>query len=203
MTAARVYTHPVKRPNFIEAARWIGNDDDLSLEVDYRDQNDILRTIVLVTEAGTSNARVFPPSSWDLTDLHRDTLVAHVRMATMIAKAPVGSQEFEDTFVIGEKNFQTSVGTVKITQCDHVDDITVNVTFGPGTGQNPTITHAITHDELTEYAFAPSTQLRIIAGALKYEFPNYEHDYPSTTLSQAQKNNVISFLTGSSFQPWV
>ena len=62
-------------------------------------------------------------------------------------------------------------------------------------------TFTIGVDELTNYSFVPSTQLRVIAGAVKAAFPNYVHDFPNDSLSPAQRQDVIDYVTG--LQIWV
>ena len=204
MAAPVVHPFPVRRPGFIEQASWIGDDDDLSLQCSYRDQGGMLRSISFETRNAERPGEICIPTSNDVVDLGpnaRDILVAHTRMACMIAGLAVpGSQEFEDAFVQSEtNNLQTAIGTVKVVAIEPVSDQIVAISYRKGSG--PIRSYEIDHGELNRYAFTPSTQLWIVPGSVEKQFSGMVHDHPSTTMSSTDKQNVVDYVCG--LAPWV
>lgn len=198
MPVPKVHKFPVKRPGFIEQAQWIGDDDDLSLQVSYRNEEGNLQSISFETRnADPRPGEICLPNTNDVLDLGprvRDILVAHVRMACMIAGLAVpGSKEFSDAFVQSEANhLQTAIGTVKVTDIVLIDDLCLDMEFKRGGG--PKRVFRIDHDELNEYKFVPSTQLLVIPGAIEKEFSGAVHDHPNEVLTQQEKDDIVAYL---------
>jgi len=205
MPTPTVFSFPVKRPGFIETAEWVGTDDDLFLFCGYRDQTGAYQTISFATRNANEPGEICIPSSNDVANLGpraRDILVAHLRMACMIGGVAIpGSAEF--TAVLADQanpaNLQTAVGDVKITSVALVDDTQVNLTFRQGGGAYRE--HLINHDEINKYSFIPATQLLIIPGSVKKQFPTYVHNHPNTVLTTSQKADIVSYVLG--LAPWI
>lgn len=197
-----IYPYPIKRPGFIEQAVWIGPDDDLSLEVRYRDTSDNLQTVPLPCSSGGQLGKICLPSSATINDISRDTLIAHLRMSTLISGSIPGSAEWTDAFVnqADTNNLQTAIGNVKVTAIDVVDQQLLDVTLQKTSG-GPTVVVRTDYNELGTYAFAPSTQLYCVAGAIEKQFPTYVHDYPDATLSQAQKDAIADYVVA--LEQWI
>lgn len=205
MTSPVVHAFPVKRPGFVNAIQWQGGDQDLALLCSYTDLGDVTRSIVFPCRGPNEAGELCLPASSDLANLsgtrQRDILVAHARMACMVAGLAVpGSKEFTDAFVQSEtNNLQTALGTVKVTAVDALDDQCVTLTFKQGTG--PAYPLDVDHDELNKYAFVPSTQLLVIPGSIKKQFPTYVHDGASNILTQAQRDNIEAYVLA--LAPWI
>jgi hypothetical protein len=111
-----------------------------------------------------------------------------------------GSIEFTNAFVQADtNNLQTALGTVKVTAVAPVDDQCIDITYRQGNG--PLYVVRIDHGELNSYVFVPDTQLLIVPGAIKKQFPNHVHDYPGTVLTQSQKDEIAAFVLTMS--PWI
>lgn len=204
MTSPVIHPFPVKRPGFVETASWVGDDAHLALHITYTDVGNVARSMQFecrnVSDA-TPGSICLPTSLLgnDLNNLGpraRDTLVAHTRMACMIAGLAVpGSKEFSDAFTatLDAINLQTALGTVKVTNVNIVDDQTVLLTFKCGTG--PDYNVEVDHGELNNYVFAPETQLFVIPGSVKKQFGTYTHNYPGTILTTAQKDAIVAYVT--------
>ena len=211
MSATNPLDHgfPVKRPGFIQQASWIGDDDDLSLQVTYYKIGGQGATESFETKNADPRAgEICLPTSSDISTIadnesrRRDILAAHLRMACFLHGLAVpGSREFEDSFVHLEGNhFQTSIGTVKVDSFEVIDDQCMNITFQKGSG--PKETYVFDHQELNKYVFSPTAQVLVLPGAIEKEFSGYVHDHPDTTLTQAQKDNIVDFCLNG-FIPWV
>lgn len=206
MATPTIYTYPVKRPGFIQTAVWSGDDAHLILTITYTDVGNVARSMQFETRnVGDATPGVIClPTSTDLNNLGpraRDTLVAHTRMACMVAGLAVpGSKEFSDAFTatLESINLQTALGTVKVTNVDIIDDQNVTLTFKCGTG--PDYNVEVDHTELNNYVFAPETQLFIIPGAVKKQY-SYVHNYPTTVLTQTQKDNIAAYVLA--LEPWI
>lgn len=201
--APTIHTFPVKRPGFIEQAAWIGTDEDMSLQVSHQNALGLLETVSFQTQ-GENVGEICLPNSTDLNSLGpraRDILAAHLRMSVMIAgKATPGSREFNDVFVqSGTNNFQTALGLTKVNTTRMVSDAEVDIDWKTGNG--PIYTTRLGHGEIALYTFIPQTQLFIVPGSVKAQFPNYVHNWPSTVLTQTQKDNIINYVLG--LEPWV
>lgn len=203
MPIAKLYDFPVRRPTFVNTAQWNGPDDDLSLIVGYFDENGMQRSTSLTT-TNTSNGigDICLPSRADIEDIPRDTLVAHLRMATFISKTVAGSAEWKSAFVEqeGSQDFQLAIGTAAVIDIRIVDDIHFDVDI-KRKSQQTVKTIRSDHAEMSNYTFTPSTQLKILGGALKFEFPNFVHDHPSEVLSSQQRQQIIDHIL--TLQPWV
>ena len=204
MTIPVVYDFPVKRPGIITAAQWFGGDADLELHVSFTGLGGQGGQLVFQTQ-GTEVGEICLPTSTDLNNLGpraRDILVAHTRMACMVAGLAVpGSKEFLNAFIQSDSNnLQTALGTVKVSDVRMVDDQCFDIDFKVGTG--PAFTVRADHGELNNYTFVPSTQLLIIPGSVKKEFPTYVHDFNNgKILTQSQKDAISTYILG--LEPWI
>ena len=191
-----IYPFPIKRPAFIEQAVWLGSDDDLSLELRYRDTSNQIQSIALSTTNPTTQGKICLPNTADITWLTRDTLISHLRMATMISQAIPGAKEWTDAFILGQivQNMQTAIGTVKVVSLEEIDQQLLDVTLQKATGGGASVVIRTDYNELGTYSFAPITQLLCVAGAIEKQFSNYVHDYPGTVLSAQQKSDIESYV---------
>lgn len=204
MPAPVVHPFPVKRPGFIESAVWLGGDEDLALEIAFRNLGGGL-DVVSLQATGENPGEICLPASTDPANLGpraRDILVAHLRMACMIRGIAIPcSREFEDVWVVqSESNyFQTALGTTKVVGCIPLTDSTARISWRIGNG--PVYATDVGHGEINSYAFAPLTQLLVVPGAVKKAFPSYVHNYPSgPVLTTAQKDEIATYVLGLS--PW-
>lgn len=205
-----VYPYPVRRKGLIADARWIGGPEDMSLQVDYYALGGGLAAISFQTQ-GENAGEIALPANFLSNDPQglgprwRDVLVAHLRMACFAkGQAIPGTREFEQAFTeqIGAANFQTALGTTKVTAVEIVSDQLVRLTWRIGTG--PTRTIDVSHDELNSYAYTPQTQLLVIPGAVRFEFgAAYDHNWPNVLLSESQKTDIANYVKGASFEPLI
>lgn len=195
---------PIKRVNFLQSCNWVGPDSQLSLRMLYTELDGSTQQVSMSTRnlADGTKGEVCLPTSSDLLDLGprwEDVLVAHARMASLIAGAVPGSTEFTQAFLEGpSQNLNTSIGVVKVTSVVQIDDQTVAMTFRQGTG-TPRVVN-VDMDDLIKYKFVPSTQLFCTAGAIKRDL-GYVHDYPNTLLTQARKDEIVAYVLAR--QPWI
>ncbi len=206
MTTPIIYDFPVRRPGFIVDAHWDGPDQQLQLKLAYYNELGQLRGINLSTRniADGAKGEVCLPSSSVLTDLGprwEDVLTAHTRMACLVARSGIpGSTEFQEALLGGETaNLQTAIGVVKIVDVTPINDQTVRMTYKQGTGPSMTIDQE--YQNLNRYVFVPDTQLFVIPGAIKKQFPTYVHDYPTKVLTEAQKNDIAAYVL--TLAPWI
>jgi len=206
MTIPVIHDFPVKRPDFIQSAEWQGPDSQLVLKLTYYDASGTLRGIQFSTRhlADGAKGEICLPSSNNLADLgprYEDVLVAHTRMACLVARSGIpGSDEFLAALLEGPSAYlNTALGTVKVTAVTPIDDATVRLTYRQGTG--PTLNVDIDYANLNDYVFVPETQLFVVAGAVKKEYSTYVHDYPSTLLTQVQRDNVTAYVM--TLEPWI
>lgn len=193
---------PLRRPasNLIIGAQWIGADDDLALEVQYYDAAGSTAVISFQTRnAGEGNPGVIClPSSATIAWVPDEALAASLKMAAWLGGAVPGSYEFAQTFEVataGEnaKGFQTAAGTTEVQEVRIVSDALIEIDFKiKGNSTIKTLTRG--YAEFTNYAFQPETQLACIPGSVKAQFPSYQHDYPGTTLSSSQKQDILSYV---------
>jgi len=205
MATPTLYSFPARRPGFIETATWIGGDDDLELKLGYTDSGGVGRTMKLRT-SNSNESRVGDcclDSSYTIDDLDRDLMIAHIRMATFISKTVAGSNEWTLSFVEqeGSTDFQFPIGTAAVTDVRMISDVVVEIDVKKKGGGNPTRTVTTDHSEISNYSFTPSTQLLIVGGAIKQEFPSYVHDYPGTVLTTNQKNDIADHVV--TLNPWI
>lgn len=204
-----VHDFPVRRPGFIQTADWVGPDQQLQLKITFYDENGMLHAIVFNTRNLPDNVKgdVVLPSGLLGNDLHNlgtryeDILTAHTRMSCLVARSGIpGSDEFMEALLNGPTaNIQTSLGVVKVTDVNPVDDQTVKITFKCGTG--PTLDVNMDYADLNNYLFAPITQLFVVPGAIKKQFPTYVHDYPTTILSQSRRDEISAYVM--TLEPWI
>lgn len=207
MPAPVVYDYPVRRPGFITSATWNGtySDDSMSLVLHYTDETGTPRQLSLFT-LGDSNAILCLPTAKGVNDIPADLIVAHIRMMGMITGVTPGSTEWNDAVIgsglLDAKNFQTPVGDVKVTDVVLVSDVTINIEVQKVSGGTKR-TVATSFSDLSSYSFAPSTQLLVVAGAVRKQFPSgYFHDPAnSVRLTQAKMDDIAAYVT--SLQPWI
>lgn len=208
MPTPTVFLYPVKRPGFITGVTWNGQpgDPSHSLAIEYVGSNGLPSQTMLYTTPNTNPlATLCLPTSKGVADLIDDLYIAHVRMAGMISGTIPGSMEYDDaikgTGLLNGRNFQMPIGDVKITDVVSVDERNIKITFQKTSGG---ATHDVTADvdDLAKYAFAASTQLLVVAGAIKKQFPTYVHDHATNKhLTQAQMDNISAFVM--TLEPWI
>jgi hypothetical protein len=201
MTTPVVFLYPVKRPGFITGVTWNGQPTDaqISLSIEYIDAQGLASQSVLYTTPN-SIATLCLPSSKGIVDVDDDTLIAHQRMAGMISGTIPGSSEYDDAItgssVLNARNFQTPIGDAKITDVTPLDERNIQVTWQKSSGGATKVVIADIQD-LAKYAFAPSTQLRVIAGAIKKQYPTYIHDAATNKhLTQTQMDTIAAYVMG-------
>lgn len=198
---------PVRRPpgQMVTSAQWVGPDDDLQLEVSYLDALG-MPDVITFTTANTNEGRkgeICMASSAEAPDIPRDTVVSHIRMGGFCASALIGTFEWDNLWIEqeGSKDLQLACGTCSITARRIVSDTCVEVDVRIKGGNHPTGTFLIGVDELTNYEFTPSTQLKTIAGSVKKQFPTFEHEYPGTILSANDRQSVVDYV--EALEIWV
>lgn len=209
MTIPTVHNFPVKRPGFITSCVWQGPDDQLELKLQYKDVDNLTKNLIFATRnTGTgTKGEVCLPTALLGNDLHNlgmrvdDILTAHTRMACLISGAGIpGSDEFNTAIQSGiSANLNTALGVVKVNDVAPVNDSTVAITYKCGTG--PTYTVNMDYTDLNDYTFAPETQLFVVAGAIKKQFSTYVHDYPTTILSSARRDEIVAYVLA--LEPWI
>lgn len=198
---------PVRRPSgqMVTQARWVGPDDDLSLEVSYLDKLGVADTISFSTANANENrtGQVCLPSSASALDIERDTVAAHLRMGSFLANALIGSFEWDNMWLEqnGARDIQLACGTCVVVAIRFISDVLVEIDIKAKAGNSPVQTFLIGVDELTTYSFVPSTQLRVIPGSVKSQFQNYIHDYPGNSLTESQKQEIVDYVSG--LEIWV
>lgn len=208
MPTPTVFDYPVKRPGFITGVTWNGQPQDsvLSLNIEYVGSNGLPSQTTLWTTGNVNQvAALCLPSGKTVNDMTDDLLIAHVRMAGMISGTIPGSQEYDDaitgTGLLNGRNFQTPIGDVKVTQVQSVDERVIRLTFQKTSGGLTRDVDADVND-LSKYAFAASTQLLVVAGAIKKQYPTYIHDAATNKhLTQAQMDTISAYVLA--LEPWV
>lgn len=208
MGSPLIHSFPVKRPGFITQAQWIGDDDDLSLQLSYTDVGGVGKAMSLDTQNAERKGEICLPTSNDVADLAaddgriRDILAAHVRMSVLCkGHAVPGSVEFSDAVLDHQESnhLQTALGTVKVKTVTILDDQCVHIEFQKGSG--PKRTYLFDHQELSNYTFVPVTQLLVVAGAIEKQFSSYVHDHPNDVLTAQQKQNIVDYVL--TLEPWI
>jgi len=200
-----VFAYPIKRPGFITGCNWVGGptDPEISLRVEYVDASGQAAVMELyTTPAGP--ATLCLPTSKAIEDLPEGVLVAHLRMAGMISSQVPGSKEYEDAIkgdgVLNTRDFQMPIGNVKVTNIASTSERLLTVTFQKGTATPRDVVVDIA--DLATYSFAPSTQLLVIAGSIKKQYPTYVHDAATNKfLTQTQMNTIAAYVLG--LEPWI
>lgn len=206
MTTPVVQPFPIRRPGFITGAQWSGEpaDPQLSLTINFIDDQGIASSVTLLTK-NHEDAELCLPTSATIADISDDTLVAHVRMAGMIAGAIPGSKEYSDALiasdVLNTKYFQSPIGDIKVTAVTVMSDTFIKLTFQKASG-------GATRDvvcglvDLARYSFAPSTQLLVISGSIKKAFSTYIHDPTNNKhLTQVQMDAIVAYVLA--LQQWI
>ncbi len=201
-----VLAYPIRRPGFITGVTWVGtpSDEELHLNVEYVDQSGQPAQTSLYTTP-VQQATLCLPSAKGVLDLSDDLFIAHARMAGMISGTIPGSQEYADalkgTGLIDGRNFQMPCGDVKVTDVQAMGGRDIRLTFQKSSG-GPTRDVVADIADLATYAFAPSTQLLTVAGAIKKQYPTYVHDVATGKhLTQQQMDIIESYVLG--LEPWI
>lgn len=201
-----VLDYPIRRPGFIENANWVGapGQDDLTLRLEYHDAQGQAGQCELYT-VNAANAILCLPSNKTIEDLPEDIFSAHVRMAGMVSGTIPGSEEYNTAIKgsgdLGARNFQMPIGDVKVTAIQYLSAAMARFTFQKSSGG---ATRDIDLDvrDLATYAFAPSTQLLVIAGAIKKQYPTYIQDHANgKDLTQTQMDTIAAYVLG--LDPWI
>jgi hypothetical protein len=210
MTVPYLHNHPVQRPSFLEQVQWIGSDEDLSLQVSFRNQAGELTTKSFQTQ-GENPGEICLPSSKTISDLPEEAIIASMRMASLIASAVPGSKEWVNQFTDQvTPRMQTAIGDVVLVVPNNnesavtlVSDSVFSVQVKKNGTNNPTRTLQTAYSDLdrTNYQYVPQSQLAVVPGSVKYAFPNHVHNYPSQVLSSSQKADIVTYLLAKPF--WI
>jgi hypothetical protein len=211
MTIPYIHNHPVLRPGFIEQVQWVGSDEDLSLQVSFRNQAGELTTKSFQTQ-GDNPGEICLPTNKTIDDLSEDTLMASLLMASLLAAAVPGTAEWAAQF--SEQltpRLQTAIGdVVMITTTQNpsgvtpISDALFSIQLKKNQTNNPVRTLQIAYAdlEIANYQYVPQTQLAVIPGSIRKQFgDNYVHNYPSTVLNSTQKAAIESYLLTKPF--WI
>ena len=201
-----VLGYPIRRPAFTENANWVGEpgQDDLTLRLEYRDAQGQAGQTELYTVTA-ENATLCLPNSKDIHSLPEDVFSAHVRMAGMVSGTIPGSSEYDAAIKAdgagNARNFQMPIGDVRVTTIQYLTAAMVRFTFQKTSG-GPTRDIDLDVRDLATYAFAPSTQLLVVAGAIKKQYPTYIQDHANgKDLTQTQMDTIAAYVLG--LDPWI
>lgn len=191
---------PVRRPNFLEAAEWIGSDEDLQLVCSYKDKLGNAKQKAFTTRnlsTASEPGLICLPSSATVNDLDETTIIAHVRAATFISRTIAGSKEWKNSFTNQEQSadFQLAVGTCKIIDVRLIDQSTVEFDVKKGSS-GPVRTVATDHPDLSSYTLDADSAVLVIAGSVKKQFANYIHEYGTQVLTTSQKADIVAYVLG-------
>lgn len=206
-----VFKFPVVRAKgYLRDARFEGTDERLLFFVDYPDIAGNLATIGfrLYTAGEDAQEMCVPVAAYDLNTLSRDTLIAHLRMASMISGTIPSSIEWEDALkqeAPGQaRYFQTAMGQVKVATFSTPDDASLDIEFQRGSTSDK-VTHNVSINEVAHesYIYAPQTQLLVIPGSVLKQFPSgYKHDYPNGDILTAQeRQDIIDYV--NNLELWI
>lgn len=192
--------HPSKRPGMITAATFHGDDDDLSFTVEWSDDHESGAVAFQLQNLDEGRCgTICLPANSSLDDASEDSIVASIRMNAFLSGSIAGSDEFLAMFAVGDgKDIRSAVGNLRIDTVVMVDGVTFNINLKRGDDKLAILTD---HRAVSHYSYTPSTQLLVIAGAVCAEYPLYVHDYPSKVLTQAQKDDIISYVV--QLEPWI
>lgn len=191
------YGYPVQRPGVITAAQWTGGDSNLQLQLTYVNEFGNLQVFSLKTTNTSGVGDICLPTGKTIQDIDRDAIVASVRMMTFISGMIPGSKEWLDAMTTGQDtmNFQLAIGNAKVKEVRIVSDVQVDLDMVKAGTSSPIQTVVTDFNELGTYTFAPDTQLRCAAGAIEKQYPTYVHDYPTTVLTQQQRDDIVAYVT--------
>lgn len=203
--------YPIRRAaGFLASPQFEGTDDQLLFRVEYPDNQGVRHAINFrCTPSGSEPQEMCIANNspdYTVTKLSRDTIVSHLRMASIISKTIPGSKEWVDALLstsdLDAKYFQMPVGQVRLISWSMVDDRTMKMEFQRGTTTDK-VFHEVDLNEITaeSYIYAPSTQLMVISGSVERQFPNYHHNYPDTILSEQQRQDIIDYV--ASLELWI
>lgn len=210
MPVPKVYHHPIKRKDFILSAQFIGDDNDLSFRITFPDKDGVTKSLdFAVGSIDTQTPGICLPSGFDINDIPRDQLVAHLRMGTLLTGSPPGTYEWSQAFIesltnLNAKDLQSPIGAVKVKAVREIDELNVEIDLQKG-NNGPVRTLTVGLDELITYnelvGFIPETQLLVVAGSVCAEYPSYTHDMPNQPLTQSERDDIVAYVLGTSF--WI
>lgn len=211
MAIPTIFQFPVVRAaGYLQNARFEGEDERLLFFVDYPNIAGLLESVGFrLYDAGDDKQEMcIPTAVYAIANLSRDTLIAHLRMASMISGAIPGSIEWEDSLKVegvGEtRYFQTAVGQVKVSNFTHPDDASIDIEFQRGTSTDK-VTHNVSINEVAQpsYVYSPQTQALVIPGSVLKKYPTgYKHDFPNGDILTAQERaDIIAYVNG--LEIWV
>lgn len=201
-----VLSYPLKRPAFITNVTWVGNpgDQEISLNLEYQDAQGLPAQTTLYS-LPAAEATLCLPNGRTIDTVPEDVLTAHARMAGMISGTVPNSEEYAAALkgdgLLNGRNFQSPIGDVKVTDVQSVSANLLRLTFQKSSGGTTRNVDVDVRD-LATYAFVPSTQLLVVAGAIKKEFPTYIQDADNNKfLTQAQMDDISAYVL--SLNPWI
>jgi hypothetical protein len=194
------YDHPSKRPGIIDTVTFHGDDDDLSMVVEWSEGHDSgAVTFQLQNLDEGQCGTICLPANSSLDDASKDSIEASIRMHAFLSGSIAGSDEFLAMFAVGGGNdIKSAVGNLRIDSVVMVDGLTFNINIKRGVDTLAILTD---HRAVSHYSYAPSTQLLVIAGAVRAEFPSYVHDYPTHVLTQGERGDIEAYVLG--LELWV
>lgn len=195
----RNFEKPAQRTNLITNVSWQGDDDDLALEVTF-DNGEGGTSVVSFSTTNASNGvgQICLENTIPVTDLTDNVILASLRMGSLISGNPPGSKEWVDAMGVDQttKDFQMGLKTNVYIKAHRI--ISENVIELDIKRRNDAAQKTVTlgFDDLSSYSVAPDTQIYCIVGAIEKEFPSYVHDHPTTVLTQTQKDDIVTYVSG-------
>lgn len=191
------YGYPVKRPGLITQARFIGADDDLSLQITFTNDQGLPQAISLPCTANGVYGKICLPTTANITHIDRDAIIASVRMATMVGRAIPGSAEWTAALTSeqeGSMDLQLALGNGKVKELRILSDTQLEIDVVKKGTTSPVQTIQTYFQELGSYVFTPDTQMHCVAGAIEKQYPTYVHDYPTQVLTAQQKADIEAYV---------
>jgi hypothetical protein len=204
------YGKPVRRPSSIVIANafWEGDSQDLGLVVDVKDENGQTIRLTFPCTGEDGIGQICLPSRADINSVERQAIISSVRMAMFVGDYVPWSYEAIEAFVQqeGAALFQTAIGKAKIsdTGLSEINDVDIWFDIKKYGTSNPVRRINTTFDELARYTLEPVSQMWIIPGSVKYKFSSFVHDPDDgKELNDSQKQDIIDYLMGGEFSPWI
>ena len=198
-----IFTYPNKRPGIITSVYFSGEDDDLQLTLEWAEDTRSGATTFQLQNIGDGNVgQICLPASAQLEQVSEDAIIASIRMAAFISNSTAGSGELADMFADqeGSRDIQSAVGNLKVDAVRTPTGVCVELDIKKKNSQQKR-TICTDHGALSQYSYTPSTQLLVVAGAIRAEYPSYVHDYPDAVLTQSQRDDIIAYIM--TLAPWV
>lgn len=194
------YDHPSKRPGIIDSVAFQGEDDDLSMFVEWsEDDHSGAITFQLQNIGEGQCGTICLPANSSLDEASEDSILASIRMHAFLSGCIAGSDEFLAMFAVGGgDDIKSAVGNLRIESVVMIDGLTFHINIKRGVDALAILTD---HRAVSHYSYAPSTQLLVVAGAVRAEFPSYVHDYPTHVLTQGERDDIEEYVLG--LELWV